>query len=106
MGTAGLGRGLASGSNRGPPPWPEAGSDLRLAHVVGTNDEAEAFRAIACDSSVDDGLRLEAAEQLPGLDPTAAAEAFRVIASDANVDDGLRSSAAEQLAGLDPRAAV
>jgi hypothetical protein len=61
---------------------------------------------IACDANVDDGLRSSAAEQLPDLDPTAAAEAFRVIASDANVDDGLRSSAAEQLAGLDPRAAV
>jgi len=30
---------------------------------------AEAFRAIACDGSVDDGLRLEAAAQLPGSTP-------------------------------------
>jgi hypothetical protein len=56
---------------------------------------ALAFRAIACDRSIDDGLRLEAAEQLPDLDRRAAAEAFRVIACDASVDDGLRSSAAE-----------
>ena len=67
---------------------------------------AEAFRAIACDKSVDDGLRSSAAEQLPGLDRRAAAEAFRAIASDESVDDGLRSSAAEQLPGLDPRAAA
>ena len=57
---------------------------------------------IACDASVDDGLRSSAAEQLPDLDPRAAAEAFRAIACDASVDDGLRSSAADQLAGLDP----
>ena len=65
-----------------------------------------AFRVIACDQSVDDGLRSSAAEQLPELDPRAAAEAFRVIVSDPSMDDGLRASAAEQLAGLNPRAAV
>jgi hypothetical protein len=29
---------------------------------------ADAFRAIACDESVDDGPRVEAAERLPALD--------------------------------------
>jgi hypothetical protein len=55
---------------------------------------------------VDDGLRASAAEQLPELDPRAAAEAFHVIVSDPSMDDGLRASAAEQLARLDPRAVI
>jgi hypothetical protein len=59
----------------------------------------------ACDESVDDGLCSSAAEQLPGLDPRAAADAFRLIVSDPIMDDGLRASAAEQLARLNPRAA-
>ena len=67
---------------------------------------AAAFLAIACDRSVDDGLRLEAAGQLPEVDQRAAGEALRAIARDGSVDDGLRLEAAEQLAGLDPRAAV
>jgi hypothetical protein len=67
---------------------------------------AEAYRAIACDQSIDHGLRLEAAEQLPDLDRRAAAEAFGVIACDASVDEGLRCSAAEQLPDLDPKAAA
>jgi hypothetical protein len=67
---------------------------------------AEFFRAIACDHTVDDGLRLEAAGQLPELDPRAAAEALRAIAGDHTVDDGLRSEAAGQLARLDPQAAA
>ena len=67
---------------------------------------AEALRTIACDGSVDDGLRSSAAEQLPELDRRAAAEAFQVIACDGSVDEGLRSSAAEQLTTLDPLAAV
>jgi hypothetical protein len=33
---------------------------------------AEAFRVIACDQSVDDGLRASAAEQLARLNPRAA----------------------------------
>jgi hypothetical protein len=64
------------------------------------------LRAIACGGSVDDGVRLEAAGQLPELDRRAAAEAFRAIACDGSVDDGLRLEAAEQLARLDQRAAV
>jgi hypothetical protein len=64
------------------------------------------LRAVACDGSVDDGLRLEAAGQLPELDRRAAAEALRAVACDGSVDDGLRWEAAEQLAGLDPRAAM
>ena len=57
---------------------------------------------IPCDERVDDVLRSSAAEQLPDLDPRAAAEAFRVIVSDPSMDDGLRASAAEQLARLNP----
>jgi hypothetical protein len=67
---------------------------------------AEAFLAIACDGSVDDGLRLEAAGQLPELGRRAAAEALRAVACDGSVDDGLRWEAAEQLALVDPGAAV
>jgi len=48
---------------------------------------------------------LQAAGQLPELDPRIAAEAFRVIAYDDGLDDGLRTEATAQLAKLDPRAA-
>jgi hypothetical protein len=43
----------------------------------------------------EDDEHMHAAEQLPGLDPLAAAEAFRLIVSDPIMDDGLRASAAE-----------
>ena len=162
---AGAARGLASGLNRGFPPWPEAGSCLHTWFMqLGGNvikppqrqvltatpsyeaagrsvsdietdltekadatmyedDEdplvaaeqlarldpragAEAFLAIACDGSVDDGLRLEAAGQLPGLDRRAAAEALRAVACDGSVDDGLRLEAAGQLPEVDRQAAA
>jgi HEAT repeat protein len=61
---------------------------------------------IACDETVDDGLRSSAAEQLPELNPRAAAEAFRFIVSDPSMDDGLRANAGEQLARLNPPATV
>jgi len=51
-----------------------AGHDPRAA--------AEALRAVACDHTVDDGLRSEAAGQLARLDPQAAAETFRGIPGD------------------------
>jgi hypothetical protein len=61
---------------------------------------------IACDGTIDDGLRSSAAEQLPELDSRADAEAFRFIISDPSMDDGLRANAAEQLDRLNPPATV
>ncbi len=130
---AGAARGLASGLNRGFPPWPEAGSCLHTwfmqlggnvikppqrqvltatpsyeaaGRSVSDMAAAEALRAVACDGSVDDGLRLEAAGQLPGLDRQAAAEALRAVACDGSVDDGLRLEAAGQLPEVDRQAAA
>ena len=49
---------------------------------------------------------MNAAEQLPELDPRAAAEAFRAIAIDADLDPEYRINAAEQLAELHSRPTV
>ena len=54
----------------------------------------------------DDEDRMDAAEQLAGHSPHAAAEAFSAIACDGAVDDETRLSAAEQLTALDPHAAA
>jgi len=53
----------------------------------------------------DDEGRLDAAEQLAGHNPHAAAEALSAIACDHEFGDEVRLSAAEQLAAIDPRAA-
>jgi hypothetical protein len=55
------------------------GFESHALHLISTHGlpdldpraAAEAFRVIACDASVDDGLRSSAAEQLARLDPRA-----------------------------------
>jgi hypothetical protein len=54
----------------------------------------------------DPGSRLDAAEQLAGHYPGAAAPAFAAIAGDREAGDEVRLSAAGQLTAADPRTAA
>jgi hypothetical protein len=124
------GQELPSGLNGGLPRWSEAGECRQTGRIQlggnmmnqpqrpgahpppalnqsgGPSRIPEPNLAEKADTAMyeDDEDRMDAAGQLPELDPRAAAEAFRAIACDGSADDGLRFSAAEQLARLNPRA--